>query len=202
MIRLARRARRGQVLGLLLATWLTTGCVLNEDQRLDEELAAGHYVIQSEAPSRPLETPATFLYAQGSTVRLADNRFDSFEIEGLLRAALGRRLGAIGLTPALQGAPDYLVGYLITSDERAMVAEAMSTIGMPPPSSGAARELPKGALVLAISRPEASELIWKGSIEGAVDPESGPERRQERADLAVAALLRELTSSTGAPGRR
>jgi hypothetical protein len=76
-----------------------------------------------------------------------------------------------------------------------MVAEAMSSIGMPAPRKGENRKLPQGTLVLAISEPGANRLIWKGSIVGAIDPESGPERRQERVDLAVAALLRELADS-------
>ena len=184
--------RRAALVGL---AWLAAGCVLTEDQQIDKELAEGHFEIFAGQPASALKAPATFAYAPGSTVHLADNRFDSFEIEGLLRSALATRLGSLRLTAASGVAPDYLVGYLITADEGAMVAEAMSSIGMPAPRKGENRKLPQGTLVLAISEPGANRLIWKGSIVGAIDPESGPERRQERVDLAVAALLRELTDS-------
>jgi hypothetical protein len=183
---------------LIGIAWLATGCVLTEDQRIDQELAQGRFEVHADALTAPLKTPATFAYAPGSTVHLADNRFDSFEIEGLLRSALARRLGDLGLTAASGAAPDYLVGYLVTANEGAMVAEAMSTIGMPAPRTGEDRELPVGTLVLAISAPRANRLIWKGSIVGAIDPESDPQRRQERADLAVAALLRLLADPADA----
>ena len=185
-------ARAWRSTALIGVAWLTASCVLSEDQRIDQELAQGRFEVHADAPAVPLKTPATFAYAQGSTVHLADNRFDSFEIEGLLRSALARRLLDLQLTAASGAAPDYLVGYLVTANEGAMVAEAMSTIGMPPPKAGEDRELPVGTLILAISEPRANRLLWKGSIVGAIDPESGPERRQERADLAVAALLRVL----------
>ncbi len=188
-LRGAQTWRRAALIGV---AWLATGCVLTVDQRIDQELSQGRFEVHAEAPAVALKTPATFAYAPGSTVHLADNRFDSFEIEGLLRAALARRLGDVGLTAASGAAPDYLVGYLVTANEGAMVAEAMSTIGMPAPRAGEDRELPVGTLILAISAPRANRLIWKGSIVGAIDPESGPERRKERADLAVAALLRVL----------
>lgn len=184
--------RRAALVGL---AWLAAGCVLTEDQRIDKELAEGRFEIHAGPPASALKAPATFSYASGSTVHLADNRFDSFEIEGLLRSALATRLGGLGLTATPGATPDFLVGYLVTADEGAMVAEAMSTIGMPAPRKGENRKLPQGTLVLAISEPGANRLIWKGSIVGAIDPESGPERRQERVDLAVAALLRELADS-------
>ena len=184
--------RRAALVGL---AWLAAGCVLTEDQQIDKELAEGQFEIFAGQPASALKAPATFAYAPGSTVHLADNRFESFEIEGLLRSALATRLGSLRLTAAPGVAPDYLVGYLITADEGAMVAEAMSSIGMPAPRKGENRKLPQGTLVLAISEPGANRLIWKGSIVGAIDPESGPERRQERVDLAVAALLRELADS-------
>ena len=184
--------RRAALVGL---AWLAAGCVLTEDQRIDKELAEGHFEIHAGQPTSALKAPATFAYAPGSTVHLADNRFDSFEIEGLLRSALAARLGSLRLTAAPGATPDYLVGYLVTADEGAMVAEAMSSIGMPAPRKGENRKLPQGTLVLAISDPGANRLIWKGSIVGAIDPESGPERRQERVDLAVAALLREVADS-------
>lgn len=184
--------RRAALVGL---AWLAAGCVLTEDQQIDKELAEGHFEIHAGQPTSALKAPATFAYAPGSTVHLADNRFDSFEIEGLLRSALAARLGSLRLTAAPGATPDYLVGYLVTADEGAMVAEAMSSIGMPAPRQGEDRKLPQGTLVLAISEPGANRLIWKGSIVGAIDPESGPERRQERVDLAVAALLRELADS-------
>ena len=77
---------------LIGIAWLATGCVLTEDQRIDQELAQGRFEVHADALTAPLKTPATFAYAPGSTVHLADNRFDSFEIEGLLRSALARRI--------------------------------------------------------------------------------------------------------------
>ena len=186
------RARAWRSTALIGVAWLAASCVLTENQRIDQELAQGRFEVHADAPAVALKTPATFAYAPGSTVHLADNRFDSFEIEGLLRSALARRLRDLQITAASGAAPDYLVGYLVTANEGAMIAEAMSTIGMPPPKAGEDRELPVGTLILAISEPRANRLVWKGSIVGAIDPESGPERRQERADLAVAALLRVL----------
>ena len=181
-----------------LLAWWSAGCGLTEDQLIEKEISEGRFVLQSEAPSQALDVPAAFAYANGSTVHLADNRFDSFEIEGLVREAVARRLATMQLLPTATGEPDYLVGYLVTANEGAMVAEAMSTIGMPAPRGEETRQLPRGSLVLAISAPGTNHLIWKGSIEGAIDPESGPEQRQERVDLAVAALLRELADSAGA----
>lgn len=195
MIGAARTAGPWRRVALVGLAWLAAGCVLTEDQRIDKELAEGLFEIHAGQPTSALKAPATFTYAPGSTVHLADNRFDSFEIEGLLRSALATRLGSFRLKAARGATPDYLVGYLVTADEGAMVAEAMSTIGMPAPRKGENRKLPQGTLVLAISEPGANRLIWKGSIVGAIDPESGPERRQERVDLAVAALLRELADS-------
>ena len=179
----------GAALGLGLC-----GCVLSEDERIDRELAASDFVLRSEPDAPLIETPGTFSYASGSTVHLADNHFDSFEIEGLLRESIVRRAAALGLTHVPSGG-DYRVGYLITADDGTMVAEAMASIGAPAPPSGAARRLPRGTLVLTLGAPGAPgarALLWKGSLEGAIDPDHSPDKREERVDLAVAALLREL----------
>lgn len=176
----------GAALGLGLC-----GCVLSEDERIDRELAASDFVLRSEPDGPQIETPGTFSYASGSTVHLADNRFDSFEIEGLLRESIVRRAAALGLTHVPSGG-DYRVGYLITADDGTMVSEAMASIGAPAPPTGAARQLPRGTLVLTLGAPGARALLWKGSLEGAIDPDHSPDKREERVDLAVAALLREL----------
>lgn len=176
-----------------------SGCVLSEDERIDRELAAGDFALVTTPLTGDLETPATFSFAAGSTVHLADNRFDSFEIEGLLRASITRRCEPLGLTPVASGGR-YRLGYLVTADDGAMVEEAMATIGLPAPADGAPRPLPRGTLVLALGAPGSRDLLWRGSLEGAIDPESDPGTRQERVDLAVAALLRELEGAAG--GRR
>ncbi|MEM6672931.1 MAG: DUF4136 domain-containing protein [Planctomycetota bacterium] len=167
-------------------------CAASEDKQILAEIERGDIVVTANGPATPLPATATYDYAPGSTIVLADNRFDSFAIEGELRGALERQLRERGFGRGPRSRAQFLLGYRVASADSAVLTDAVEDFGMRPRFQSQDRPLQRGALLLVLSDAQTRDVVWRGAIEGAIDPTHTEKERRDRIETAVALLLDRL----------
>ncbi len=129
-----------------------------------------------------------------------DLRFDDPDLRAVIKRSIETELQAKGLQSAGAGQPDMLLKYYITVEAK---QERMSDYNPPNfnsrtgvvtmPTVGArnvaAFKYEDGTFVLDMLDPTSGGILWRGSLEGMVDPGGTPEKRKARAPGAVAKVL-------------
>jgi hypothetical protein len=132
-----------------------------------------------------------------------DMRFDDPDLRAIIKQSIETNLQAKGLQKAAVGQPDLLLKYYITVEQKkenagdgyppAFVSRGAWS-GVAGPNNFAAQEMrtfhyDEGTFVLDMLDPKSGEILWRGSLNGMVDPGGTPEKRKARAPGAVAKVL-------------
>jgi len=129
-----------------------------------------------------------------------DIRFDDPALQTVIKQSVDAELQAKGFQKSTSGQPDLLLKYYVTVEQK----EKFPTDFAPPPfnpragvtgmSSYAVRETTaihyeEGTFVLDMTEPASGKILWRGMMQGMVDPGGTPEKRVARAPGAVAKVL-------------
>jgi hypothetical protein len=146
-------------------------------------------------------------YAWANDQKLSgDLRFDDPGLRQTIKQAIETELQAKGLQKVVTGQPDLLLKSYITVEQKEEIAGG----NYPPPinaygqwagtagsNSYAAREMmtfryDDGTFVLDMIEPSSDKILWRGTLEGMVDPSGTREKRMARAPAAVAKVLKDF----------
>ncbi len=140
-------------------------------------------------------------YAWGSEQKPSgDLRFDDPDLRQAIKQSVEAELQAKGLQKATAGQPDVVLKYYITIEAKEdrvgdynppVFNSRTGQVTMP--SVGArdvmAFKYDEGTFVLDMLDPATGGILWRGSLNGMVDPGGTPEKRKSRASGAVAKVL-------------
>jgi hypothetical protein len=129
-----------------------------------------------------------------------DLRFDAPDLRAVIKQSIESELQAKGLQKFATGQPDLLLKYYITVEAKKESMgdyyppnfnsrTGMVTMRTTGAQSIAAFNYEDGTFVLDMIDPRSGEILWRGSLEGMVDPGGTPEKRKARAPGAVAKVL-------------
>lgn len=111
--------------------------------------------------------------------------------ESHIKAAVDERLQTKGYRRVTSERPDFRVNFAAVVEE--VVGDDAYGAGVQPRWPGAtrveSREWRVGTLVIDVFDGGTQELVWRGTAEGAVDPDVSDEERSERAIAAVGEIL-------------
>jgi len=122
---------------------------------------------------------------------------DSPMVDQRIRSAVEAALRDKGYQQVTTGEPDLRVGYNLVLDNRTDYQTINDSWGAgwrygPTVSQTTARHYTVGTLVLDMFDAEAHQLLWRGYAEGEILPTATPQQRQERANKAVAKILKQF----------
>jgi hypothetical protein len=124
-------------------------------------------------------------------------RLDDLTAEQLV-STLEAQLAKKGLTKSQADKADLLVGYQITREgdkhfnQYAVGASSGSAAGSTSGNGGVSvSTVHSGQLVLDMYDSERKQLVWRGIVSDAFDPEAKPEKKQKHMDKAVDKLLKD-----------
>lgn len=132
-----------------------------------------------------------------------DLRFDAPDLREAIRQSIETELQVKGLQKVTAGNPDVLLKYYITVEQKKEVAGGVNPpafssrgayAGAAGPNSFASREAmtfhyEEGTVVLDMVTPGTGEILWRGTLEGMVDPTATPAKRIERVPGAITKIL-------------
>ncbi|MEJ2539946.1 MAG: DUF4136 domain-containing protein [Gemmatimonadota bacterium] len=159
----------------------------------------GLNVNSDYAPSTDFTPYRTWDYMpnQGSTPNASSNQL----IDQRLRLAVEQTMEQKGYRRDTSD-PDFYVGYQLLLDQQTNYETVNDYWGSGwnygwygPPGGGMSTSTTRqvnytvGTLVVDFFDADERQLIWRGSAEGTVEPESDPEARQARANEAVSEIL-------------
>jgi hypothetical protein len=101
----------------------------------------------------------------------------------LIRQAIEKHLALKGYEKAASGPADFLIDYSVG---RRVRGNALQTREF--------TQFTEGTLVLDAYNPENSQLIWRGTVQAALDDSLPPDERLKRLDTAVKTMLDKLPS--------
>ncbi|MGI9276433.1 MAG: DUF4136 domain-containing protein [Endozoicomonas sp.] len=126
----------------------------------------------------------------------------SYHLDGLLdrrvRAAVDRGFQARGIRQVAAADADFLVNYLTVTKTRREDNQVVTSMGYGLGSRGLGlgvrtetrvRDYEEGSLIIDIVNPADKELVWRGRSRSRVVESSTPEKRTEKIDAAVQAIL-------------
>jgi hypothetical protein len=116
------------------------------------------------------------------------------QLVGTLDVELAKK----GLTKSKSDAADLYIGYQIASNgdkhlnHYAIGAAYGSTAGATSGTGGATTTtIHSGQLVLDMYDSEKKQLVWRGVVSNAIDPDAKPDKKQKHMDKAVERLLKD-----------
>jgi hypothetical protein len=129
-----------------------------------------------------------------------DPRFDDPDLRAVIKQSIETELQAKGLRKSAAGQPDVLLKYYITVEaKREPLGDyypptfnsrtGMVTVDTFAVQNVAAFQYDDGTFVLDMLDPRSGGILWRGSLNGMVDPGGTPEKRKVRAPGAVAKVL-------------
>lgn len=132
-----------------------------------------------------------------------DLRFDDPALRAVIKQSIETELQAKGFQKAGAGQPDVLVKYYITVEpKKDFIGDYNppsfnSRTGVVTMPNTAARNMATfqyddGTFVLDMLDPKSGGILWRGSLNGVVDPGATPEKRKARAPEAVAKVLKDF----------
>ena len=168
---------------LTLFTLILTGCA---SQRVDWDYDAAQHMTGWKT------------YAW---VEKADAEFsDSYHLDGLLdrrvRAAVDRELQVRGMKKVAAADAEFLVNYLTVTKTKREENQVTTSMGYGLGSWGLGvrtetrvRDYEEGSLIIDIVNPADKELVWRGRSRSRVVESSTPEKRTEKINAAVQAIM-------------
>lgn len=161
-------------------------------------------------PEADLQSLRTYAWLERPAVDEGDPRVDDNPLlHQRIHTAIDAGLQSSGYARAEPAEADFLVSYYITIDKMTSVTYINNYWGYGPgwgygyyrhPRPGfypvfsqpTVFEYEQGNLILDIIRPEGRKLVWRGSVSRELDYYSTPEKRQERLNQTVNAILAEF----------
>ena len=124
----------------------------------------------------------------------------SYHLDGLLdrrvRAAVERELQARGIRKVAATDADFLVNYLTVTKTKREESQLTTSVGYGLDSWGLGvrtetrvRDYEEGSLIIDIVNPVDQELVWRGRSRSRVVESSTPEKRTEKINAAVQAIM-------------
>jgi Domain of unknown function (DUF4136) len=137
-----------------------------------------------------------------------DSRVDNDLVDARFRRAIETVMEESGMQKVTSGEPDFRVGYFLALDDQVDYQTVNSYWGSSwgygmygyrgagmtmSTSTVQERRYTVGTMIIDIFDVESHELVWRGSGEGKVNQNArDPQERQERADEAVRAILKQF----------
>ena len=142
----------------------------------------------------------TFAWKSDKQPKTGDVRVDNPLLDARIRAAVTRSLNAKGFRKTTTGVADFSISYefqirrKIGSDSvRTGVGFGLggggSFGGVGVSSSGGVREYDEGMLVIDLTAPDSSHLLWRGTGTGQLSDRADPERIIADVEAAVDKIL-------------
>ena len=147
-------------------------------------------------PSTDFSKLHTYAWLNERPLATGDPRFDNPLVDQRIRNATAETLGAKGFTPAPQATADFLMSYLITSQQKTDVntvyesyGYGMGEFGSPGYARTYVTQYELGTLILDVLDPKTKTLVWRGSGSAVLSETRTPEERDKRVRAAVQEIL-------------
>ena len=135
-----------------------------------------------------------------------DRRFDDPDLRETIRRSVETELQAKGIQKSEDGHPDLLLKYYITVEKKKQFVGGNYPptfnsrgvwTGTSGPNTYAGMDsmtfhYEDGTFVLDMLDPRSGAILWRGTLQGMVDPGATPAKRIERAPSAVAKVLKDF----------
>ncbi|UCF20669.1 MAG: DUF4136 domain-containing protein [Gemmatimonadota bacterium] len=147
-------------------------------------------------PQVDFQAYRSYVWAQPGENAGTDPRGVSQLIERRIMAAIDDQLAAEGYEKATSGTPDFIVNFIVTTQQKVDYTTYYSGWGYYGWYGGGmggaytqATEWTEGTLLVDIFDAKSKELSWRGWAQGTVDPSASPERRDQRVRQVVTKLF-------------
>ena len=147
-------------------------------------------------PSTDFSKLHTYAWLSDAPLTTGDPRFDNPLVDQRIRNATAEALVAKGFTPAAKASADFLVAYLITSQQKTDVNTVYESYGYglggfggPGYARTYVTQYELGTLILDVLDPKTKSLVWRGSGSAVLGESRTPEERDERVRAAVQEIL-------------
>lgn len=128
-------------------------------------------------------------------------QLDSPLIDGRIRRAVERELGARGFRKVVDRTPDFYVHYQLSSQQKLDSTGVRTSIGIGSYGRGggiaigtgtpAVRQVEEGTLVIDFVDAGSRNLVWRGTGSGRLDPSATPDEVTAGVDATVAEILQQ-----------
>lgn len=139
----------------------------------------------------------TYVWAEAAEDAGPEPRGVSQLVERRIMAAIDEQLAADGYEKATSGAPDFVVNFIVTTQQRVDYTTYYSGWGYRGWYGGgvggaytSATEWTEGTLLVDIFDAESKELTWRGWAQGTVDPNASMEARDRKVREAVGGIFK------------
>lgn len=128
------------------------------------------------------------------TLPFGDPRTDNSLLEDRVRRAVDRELATKGYKRRRGRVPDFYVSYIAAIESKLDVRVVNDYYGYRPgwgswETNTYVREYDQGSLILDVSDPTSSNLLWRGMAEAEIDDSGTPQERQQVVSEAVGRML-------------
>ena len=124
-----------------------------------------------------------------------DPRVDWEVLDTRVKSAVEEVLSAKGFSKLTSGKPDFLVGYNVTLDKKAIATTLDSTYAATRPPGWASFDYEQGTLILNILEADTHKLMWQSRARDEVSFVANPEKKKERVSKAVRLMLENFPPS-------
>jgi len=162
-------------------------------------LWAGCSTVQVQTdwnPSTDFSKLHSYAWLTERPLQTGDPRFDNPLVDQRIRSATAETLATKGFAPAPQASADFLMAYLITSQQKTDVntvyesyGYGMRGFGGPGYARTYVTQYELGTLILDVLDPKTKTLVWRGSGSAVLSETRTPEERDKRVRAAVQEIL-------------
>ena len=142
----------------------------------------------------------SFAWKSADQLKTGDIRIDNLLLDARIRAAVERALIANGFRKATHGTPDFTVSYVFQIRRRIESERVRTRIGVGSvggggfggvgvSTGGGASEIDQGMLVIDVSEPGSSDLLWRGTGIRRLPRQANPQQITAEVDQTVDNIL-------------
>ena len=173
--------------GVLLAGAILSGCVTTS-------------VSTNYDRSADFSALKTYGWA-GEQKPTGDLRFDDPSVRRIIKQSIESELQAKGFQKSAMGQPDFLLKYYITVQPKTQSVNNFSPPDFNPMAGmsglnsyatldSTAFHYDEGTFVLDVMDPSGAKILWRGTLQGMIDPGATPAKRIDRVPASVAKVLK------------
>ena len=161
---------------------------------------SGLQVSQDYDPKADFSGLGTFAWKSEDQPRTGDIRVDNPLLDARIRAAVERALTDRGFRKVAGGAPDFAVSYAFQIRRKIDSERVRTSIGFGSggggsfggvgvSTGGGVSEYDEGMLVIDLTKPDDSHLLWRGTGTRRISQRSNPEQITAEVDETVDKIL-------------
>ncbi len=170
-------------------------------------LCVGCATVQVETdwnPGTDFSKLHSYAWLTEQPLKTGDARFDSPLVDQRIRSATAETLAAKGFVTASQASADFLMAYMITSQQKTDVNTIYEGYGYgyggwggPGYARTYVTQYELGTLILDVLDPKTKTLVWRGSGSAVLGEALTPEDRDRRVREAVEEILAKFPPPPG-----